>query len=260
MTPVYRDWALRKTVAQPAAFGRLRTQLVTNELELLAAFHALESFANRASKCSIRLMMDNVTAVNYVNKAGGTKSASLNDISQRIISWCEYRSISLHAFYPPGDLNREADLQSRVRLDASDWMVNPSVFSRISCHRMHSKDLFASAWNRQLETSVSWQPQPSALAIDAFSLDWHRLQAYAFPPFALIQRFLGKIRRGQPDLTLVAPYRRTQPWFPSLLDLAGKIPLVIRHQEILLDDSQCFLFFIFRRVGFNRGQSGGGKE
>ena len=84
-------------------------------------------------------MMDNVTAVNYVNKAGGTKSASLNDISQRIISWCEYRSISLHAFYPPGDLNREADLQSRVRLDASDWMVNPSVFSRISCHRMHSR-------------------------------------------------------------------------------------------------------------------------
>lgn len=43
-----------------------------NELELLAALHALESFANRAKKISIRVMLDNVTAVNYINKAGGT--------------------------------------------------------------------------------------------------------------------------------------------------------------------------------------------
>ena len=182
-------------------------------------------------------MLDNVTAVNYVNKAGGTKSASLNDISQQIISWCEYRSVSLHAVYLPGELNREADLQSRARFDVSDWMLNPSVFSRISCHWIHSIDLFASAWNRQLETFVSWQPQPSALTIDAFSLDWHRLQAYAFPPFALIQRCLGKIRKDQAELTLVAPYWPTQPWFPSLLELACEIPLVIRHQENLLAGS-----------------------
>jgi hypothetical protein len=53
-----------------------------NGLELMAALHAMESFASKSSKILIRLKMDNVTVVNYVNKAGGTKSASLNDISQ----------------------------------------------------------------------------------------------------------------------------------------------------------------------------------
>lgn len=95
-----------------AARGPLTSQDANrhiNELELMAALHALESFANKAAKISIRIMMDNVTAVNYVNKAGGTKSASLNGISQRVISFCENRSISLHAVYLPGALNGEAD-------------------------------------------------------------------------------------------------------------------------------------------------------
>ncbi len=65
-------------------------------------------------------MMDNLTAVNYVNKTGGTKSASLNDISQRITSFCEIRSISLHAVNLPGAMNHEADFQSRARMDARD--------------------------------------------------------------------------------------------------------------------------------------------
>ncbi|KZS06472.1 Uncharacterized protein APZ42_030056 [Daphnia magna] len=179
-----------------------------NELELLAALHALESFAGRASK-----------------------SACLNDISQRIISLCEIQSFSLHAVYLPEALNREANFQSRAHLDASDWRLDPTVFSRISCQWVLSIDLFASAWNRDLEIFVSWHPQPAAHAIDAFSLDWHHLQAYAFPPFSLIRRGLGKIRKDQAELTLVAPYWPTQPWFPSLLELACERPLLIPHEE-----------------------------
>lgn len=49
-------------------------------------------------------MMDNMTAVNYVNKADGTKLASLNDIRLRIISWCEIHPISLHAVVRNQDL------------------------------------------------------------------------------------------------------------------------------------------------------------
>jgi hypothetical protein len=54
----------------------------------MAALYVLESFAREATKNSNHLIMDTMTAVNYVNKAGGTKSASLNDISQQIISFC----------------------------------------------------------------------------------------------------------------------------------------------------------------------------
>lgn len=49
-----------------------------NELELLAALFGLMSFANNARSISIYLVMGNVTAVNYVNKPGGSKSDKLN--------------------------------------------------------------------------------------------------------------------------------------------------------------------------------------
>lgn len=49
----------------------------------------------------VRVIMDNVTAVSYINKPWGTKSATLNDISQRIISLCE---MHLHALDSLKDL------------------------------------------------------------------------------------------------------------------------------------------------------------
>ena len=96
-------------------------------------------------------------------------------------------------------------------------MLNPTVFSRISCRWILTIDLFASAWNRQLESFVSWQPQPSAEGVDAFSLDWHQLQAYAFLPFSLIQRCLGKVRRSsRTDVS------------SSLLANTAVVPLAVR--------------------------------
>lgn len=143
-----------------------------NELELLAAYFGLTSFANNARRISIRLAMDNITAVNYVNKSGGTKSDKLNEISSRISQWAEIRLIHLHAVYIPGNLNIEADQQSQMRSDLSDWQLNQAVFKLISTQWCMSIDLFSSAWNRQLETWVSWQPQPLPHSVDAFSLDW----------------------------------------------------------------------------------------
>jgi uncharacterized membrane protein YgcG len=41
-----------------------------NQLELMAAFHCLRSFANNASRSFIQLQLDNATAVAYINKRG----------------------------------------------------------------------------------------------------------------------------------------------------------------------------------------------
>ena len=53
-----------------------------NELELLAAFLALQYFANSSRNCSIRLNIDNTTAVAHINKSGGTRSPQLLEIAQ----------------------------------------------------------------------------------------------------------------------------------------------------------------------------------
>ena len=42
-------------------------------------------------------------------------------------------------------------------------------------------DLFASKLNAKTAKFVSWNLQPGAVAIDAFSLSWANINCYAFP-------------------------------------------------------------------------------
>ena len=60
-----------------------------NELDLLGALFALESFLGDARELSVRLYLDNTTAVCYINKNGGTRSLALS--SAAIASPAAYR-------------------------------------------------------------------------------------------------------------------------------------------------------------------------
>ena len=205
-----------------------------NELELMAALFALKSFTHMASRVSVRLMMDNATAVHYVNNAGGSRSQRLCQISAEIVAWCEQRSISINAEHLPGTQNVVADRLSRAGQDSSDWRLNPSIFSLLRARWSLRVDLFASSWNKQLDQFVSWGRQPDALAVDAFSLDWTGIGGYAFPPFCLIQRCLMKSLRDQAELTLVTPLWPAQTWFPLLLELACEPALILPRVQLLL--------------------------
>ena len=59
-----------------------------NLLELKAAFLALKFFAKNLTNKQIFLRIDNITALAYINKMGGTKSCELNDIAKKIWEWC----------------------------------------------------------------------------------------------------------------------------------------------------------------------------
>ena len=60
-----------------------------NELELLGALFALESFLGDARELSVRLYLDNTTAVCYINKNGGTRSLALSPAAIRLTEFCE---------------------------------------------------------------------------------------------------------------------------------------------------------------------------
>lgn len=126
-----------------------------NELELLAALYALKSFTSQASRIAVQLMLDNITAVHYVNKSGGSRSEGLCRISAEIVAWCESRSININAVYLPGAQNIVADRLSRAPPDSSDWMLNPAVFGHLRARWSLQVDLFASVWNRQMDRFVS---------------------------------------------------------------------------------------------------------
>ena len=65
--------------------------------------------------------------------------------------------------------------------------------------------------------------------IDALSMDWNHLHAYAFPPFILIPAVLEKIRQHQCRIVLIALFWPHQQWFSELLLLVSapiRLPLI----------------------------------
>ena len=169
-----------------------------NCLELLAGSLAIMSFTKNKATGQVLLLMDNISAVTYINKMGGTYSPMLSYLAKNLWDWCLTHNILVTACYIPGIQNVEADRESRVFLYSSDWKLNPGVFN---C--LHQKwgpintDLFASRLSYQLDQFVSWRPDPLAIHTDAFTLDWATFRGYAFPPFALIGRCLHQIQSQQ---------------------------------------------------------------
>ncbi|KZS02171.1 Uncharacterized protein APZ42_000894, partial [Daphnia magna] len=107
------------------------------------------------------------------------------------------------------------------------------VFERLHRPWTLKVDLFASLWNRQLDSFVSWGLQPGALAVDAFSVNWRWIRGYALPPFCLIQKVLSKTMRDEAEITLIAPWWPAQAWFPTVLELVSEPPLVLPTEGIL---------------------------
>ena len=200
-----------------------------NCLELLAGGFALKSFLRNKCNIHVKLMMDNTTAISYINKMGGPTSLVLSSLAFDLWQWCLERSITVEAHHLPGRLNIVADFESRAHPDTSDWQLDPSIFQGINNKwGPFTIDLFASRLTAQLPRFVSWKPDPEAEAVDAFTLDWSQLRGYAFPPFALIGRCLKQVlRQSVSQLAIVAPVWETQPWYPLLLEMLIDNPILL---------------------------------
>lgn len=200
-----------------------------NCLELLAGGFALKSFLK--SKCNIHvlLLMDNTSAISYINKMGGSTSLVLSSLAFDLWQWCLERSITVEAHHLPGRLNTVADYESRAGPDSSDWQLDPVVFQKINSKwGPFAVDLFATRLTAQLPRFVSWKPDPVAEAVDAFTLDWSQLAGHDFPPFALIGRCLRQIQQQSvPQITMVTPVWETQSWYPLLLGMIIEAPVLL---------------------------------
>ena len=216
-------------------------RLHINSLELLAGSFAIKTFCKNRVVAHVKLLMDNVSAVAYINKMGGTHSQTLANLAIDLWNWCLDHKIQVSAEHLPGVLNLRADRESRVTTDSSDWKLNPAFFEiLVQKWGPLQVDLFASRLTFQLPQFVSWKPDPHAIATDAFLMNWGDIRGYAFPPFALIGRCLQQVMTQNVDhLVLVAPVWPAQPWYPVLLHLAVDKPLLLPvTPELLMKDSQ----------------------
>ena len=135
----------------------------------------------------------------------------------------------------PGEENVTADALSRGWIAPTEWSLLPQVAQILFrlIDRPHV-DLFASRANNQLPTYCSRVPDPNAWQIDALSIPWEGLLAYAFPPFSLIPRVLTKIETAHCRVLLIAPFWPRQPWFPRLVRLLVHRPVVLPQRPDLL--------------------------
>ncbi|KZS20290.1 Uncharacterized protein APZ42_013070 [Daphnia magna] len=174
-----------------------------NELELLAALYSLKAFTSQLKRVSIRLMLDNSTAVCYVNKAGGTWLKSLNDMAVEIM-------------YGKGT-----------------QVTGGSIFAQLSEIWAPKADLFASILNRQVASYKSWLPQLKSVAVAAFRQNWKNWKGNAFPPFNLIQRYLIKIGRDRAEVLMVTPRRPAagRDGHQSGITSLGRLDLIRRRYE-----------------------------
>ena len=208
-----------------------------NYLELLAAFLALKTFATNLHHKTILLRLDNMTAIAFLNRMGGTHSVPLCNLAVQIWKWCLERNVFIHAEHLPGKLNVRADWHSRHVQDCSDWQMHPMIFQQLQ-DRLgpFSIDLFASRTNAQLPIYCSWKPDPSAVAINALSISWTDHHPYLFPPFSLLSRCLEKINREKVEAVVIAPVWSNQVWYPLLLQSLQDAPILLPNtMDIILN-------------------------
>ena len=159
-------------------------------------FLALKEFQNLCANKIVLVATDNTTMMSYINKEGGMRSGTLCAQLWRILTWCTRHQVTLQARHIPGRLNVVADKLSRLgQTIQTEWSFLPEVFQAI-CSRWHQPqtDLFATRFNNKLPQFVSPVPDSLAVAVDALSLPWENLDAYAFPPAAILGKVVERLQ------------------------------------------------------------------
>ena len=201
-----------------------------NVKEMIAILYALRSLVDIFKNQHVRVLCDNTTAVQTINKMGTTKSKACNDMVKGIWEFCIKHNIFITCTHIPGKENIIADQESRKEYRQGEWMLHKRFFHdalRIFQFQPNI-DCFATRINAQLPTYVSRYPDPYASQVDAFSFNWADYKPYIFPPFSVINRVLQKIRVDKTLALCVLPEWKTQAWWPQLQEMMVQEPLVLK--------------------------------
>ncbi|XP_048250608.1 uncharacterized protein LOC125378710 [Haliotis rufescens] len=220
-------------------------ELHINCLEMRAIYLALTAWLDRLHHSSVKIATDHSTVVAYIQHQGGTRSQPLLKEVTRLYALVDSVSCKIEVRHIPGKLNILADYLSRKnKIVPTEWSLHPEVFKWITqVWDSPNIDLFATCLNNKLPVYVSPVPDPLALQVDALSMEWKGMFAYAFPPWALLDRVLRKIEETDCVIILIAPAWPKRAWFPRLLQLLIEVPLKLPVRPDLLRQPKTDIFY-----------------
>lgn len=206
-----------------------------NLLELEAVIRTVQHFLPQLQNQNVLLKCDNTTVVQYVNKQGGTKSIHLCYKTWCLMRMAIQNNLTFRAAHIAGKLNVLADHLSRNKIQPTEWTLNNQIVQSVfAMWGEPTIDLFASVHNHKRPVFCAWIPHPSALAVDALSISWEKMWAYAFPPICLIPKVLKHMSQFNCRLILIAPMWPRRHWYTELLQKSVASPIKLPIRQNLL--------------------------
>lgn len=215
-------------------WSREDATLHINVLELKAIYLSISHFNSELKNSSVSILSDNMSAVTYVNKFGGTHSVQMCNLAVNIWKFCLQNEIICSATYIPGVENSMADYLSRHNSCSPEFSLCQTSFNEILriLHINPTIDMFASFDNYKLNCYVSLFPDHNAFKIDAFSFLWPN-NIYIFPPIPLISRVMSKLLvDGVDSALLITPSWSSLPSLPIIIDHLVSDPVYIYSSSI----------------------------
>ena len=196
----------------------LATEPHINLLELRAA---RESLVLARPGESVRLHLDNKTALHYIRRQGGTRSSVLS--REACLLWKESvqrKIVLLTPHWLATSDNVSADFLSRHDLNQWECQLSRGVYSMIIEHFQLSPtlDAFASKKTKQISRYMTWEYDPEAVARNALIHRWDSV-TYLFPPVPLVLKSLQKIQEENLTVIMVLPNWPTALWWPLVQEL-----------------------------------------
>ena len=187
--------------------------------ELIAVKRALESFLPKIKYSTVKLLVDNQSAVRIIDV--GSMKADLHEIAIGIFFTCLKNGISLITEWVPREFNQEADAASReaAQVDTDDWQLTSSFFRLINQRwGPITIDCFANHYNAKAPRFYSMFLTPGCEGVNAFSFDWKNEVCLLVPPVCLPGRTLRHLELCKGKGIIVVPDWPSAHYWPMVLN------------------------------------------
>ena len=137
----------------------------------------------------------------------------LEDIAISILCNCLNNNISIDVEWIPRSKNDQADFISRI----VDYDVADEMFMHLDfLWRPQELDWFANDNNHKLPVFYSRYWTINAIGIDAFTVNWNRVNGLFVPPVCIVARVLRYMKQCLAFGTIIVPLWRSASFWPIL--------------------------------------------